>query len=208
MVDLRGAPMLSRTSFHSQSAIPLVPRYREDSFFDGDPAEDIAMDVSQDTRLRTAVAEHRDRMHPITAGALTGGLGAVAAVATLEQSLETYGRGSDLAANAGRMLATVVGANLDNLDARMAGIGAAVVVGGLIGAVFSLLTRHLRRFHALVVWSLLAFPAAGLVGYVFLLPRLSAAVIEALPFVPFMAATFAFAFVVSLQLPLRRRSLR
>ena len=138
-----------------------------------------------------------DRMRPGTAGALTGlvagaaGLGVVHAMHLPRISAGIARLGERLALPAD---ATVPLAYL-----------AAALGGALVGAAFAGVTKHLRRsFAALVVWALVFFVSltmlvlAGSAAYGHGLGVSMAPAI--------LVASAVYAFIVSFQLPLRRRA--
>ena len=157
------------------------------------------IEAEDDMPLRRDYRAERlaDRMRPGTAGALMGfvagaaGLGVVHAL-----HLPRIGAGiSRMAASWGLPADAAL-----PLAYLAAGIG-----GALIGSTFASVTKHLRRsFVALVVWALVFF-----VSLTTLALAVSAAYghglgVSMAPAI--LLASAAYAFVVSFQLPLRRRS--
>jgi hypothetical protein len=153
------------------------------------------MPLRRDYRTRRSA----DRMRPGTAGALTGffagaaGLGVVHAM-HLPRISAGIARLADrlaLPADAAVPLAYL----------------AAALGGALVGAAFAAVTKHLRRsFAALVVWALVFF-----VSLTMLVLAVSAAYghglgVSMAPAI--LLASAVYAFIVSFQLPLRRRSPR
>jgi hypothetical protein len=142
-------------------------------------------------------ARPADRMRPGPAGALAGlvagaaGLGVVHAMhlPRISAGIARLGERLALPADAAVPLAYL----------------AAAVGGALVGAAFASVTRHLRRsFAALVVWALVFF-----VSLTMLVLAASAAYghglgVSMAPAI--LLASSVYAFVVSFQLPLRRRS--
>lgn len=137
-----------------------------------------------------------DRLRPATAGALTGalaGAGALGVVHLLHPSVVSAGIAR---------LSTSWGVPPD-ASTPLAYLSGAVA-GALLGAVFASVTRHLRRSYlALLVWALVFFVS---------LTMLALAISSAygrgfgVPFAPaILLASAAYAFIVSFQLPLRRR---
>lgn len=157
------------------------------------------IEAEDDTALRRdyRTAWSRDRMAPGTAGALMGflagaaGLGVVHAMhlPTIAQGIarisEKYGIPTDASIP---------------LTYLSAGIG-----GALIGALFASVTQHLRRrYIALLAWALIFF-----VSLTTLVLAISAAYgrgIGVWMAPSIILASVAYAFVWSLQLPLRRRT--
>jgi hypothetical protein len=155
--------------------------------------------------LRTDLAEHQDRLSPATAGMFAGAAAGIMMLATVERVLRGRSDGYDLALFFGRLASnhTLVGAH-----AQAAGFGFALVLGSIVGVVFSKVTRHLRRFAPLLLWSIVFFPAAWTLLDAFVLPAVAPWLVPRLPFVPTLIGTLAYAVVVSLQLPLRKARIR
>jgi hypothetical protein len=80
-----------------------------------------------------------------------------------------------------------------------AGFLVAVCAGALTGALFGVVTRSLRRYAPVLVWSLLFFPAAWTAFHAYVLRG-------SLPFLPLVAGALAFGIGVSFQVPLRVRT--
>jgi hypothetical protein len=141
-------------------------------------------------------AARGDRLQPATAGALTGALGGAAGLGVV-QALHPVPIGEGIA-RLGTAWAVPPDATLP-LAYLAAGLGGAVV-----GAVFASTTRHLRRsFPALLVWALVFF-----VSLTMLLLAASSTYGRGLGVAmapAILLASAAYAFLVSFQLPLRRR---
>jgi hypothetical protein len=149
--------------------------------------------VRRDYRARKPA----DRMRPGAAGALTGlvagaaGLGVVHAMhlPRISAGIARLGDRLALPADAAVPLAYL----------------AAALGGALVGAAFASVTRHLRRsFTALVVWALVFF-----VSLTMLVLAISSAYghglgVSMAPAI--LLASAAYGFIVSFQLPLRRRA--
>ena len=151
--------------------------------------------------LVTDLAERYDRLRPATAGLLAGGAAGVLMLAAADRVLHARGGALDLVQFVGRLVSK--GA-LVGLHAQLAGFGAALVAGAVIGVLFAKVTRHLRRFAPLLLWSLVFFPAAWTLLQAFVLPVAAPWLAPMLPFVPMLAGTAVYAAVVSLQLLLRK----
>jgi hypothetical protein len=164
------------------------------------PRARVAIEAEEDMPLRRDYRDRSrraDRLRPGTAGAIAGalagaaGLGVVQAIHLTRISegiariAATYGVPPDAATP----LAYVA-----------AGIG-----GAVLGAGFASVTRHLRRSYAAVfIWALVFF-----VSLTMLVLAISSAYgrglgVSIAPSI--LLASVAYAFVVSFQLPLRRRS--
>jgi len=151
---------------------------------------------------RTRLEERADRLHPAMAGAFAGGAAGIAMIAIADRMLHARPDGYDLVQFAGRL---VTDGRLEGVEAQGAGFGVAFGAGLVVGVVFALVTRHLRKFAPLLIWSLVVFPAVWTVLQAFVLPKTAPWLAAALPFVPMVVGSLAFAFVVALQLPLRKR---
>jgi hypothetical protein len=129
---------------------------------------------------RRQVLESNDRMHPAMAGFIAGLFGGLAFAGAAQA--------------------------LNPMFAQPQAIGIACGAGAIVGAFFALVTRNLRRFVPLAFWSLIFFPAMTTAAVALLLPRIPGA--PALPWLPMIAGSAAFAVVSALQVPLRVRRLR
>jgi hypothetical protein len=156
-----------------------------------------ATEAEDDILLRRDYRATRgDRLQPVTAGAITGTLAGAAAlgvVHALHPSILMEG------------IARLGAAWLVPSDATVPLAYAAAGLGGaLVGMAFASVTRHLRRsFAALIVWALVFF-----VSLTMLLLAASSAWghgfgVALAPAI--LLASAAYAFIVSFQLPLRRR---
>lgn len=152
---------------------------------------------------RTKKAERYDRMHPVTAGMLAGAAGGELMLLTANRLIGPQQDALDLGCSLGRI---VTRGALVGFEGQLAGFGAALLVGAVLGAIFAMTTRHLRRFAPLVVWSLVFFPATWTMVYALVLPRLAPWLLPMLPFVPMVAGIAVFGLFASLQLPLRTGS--
>lgn len=169
------------------SAVPKARRRAAKS-----EAED---DTSLRMDYRTALS--RDRMAPGTAGALMGFLAGAAGLGVVHaMHLPTIAAGIE-------RISTRYGIPTDAsipLTYLAAGIG-----GALVGALFASVTQHLRRSYiALLVWALVFF-----VSLTTLVLAISAAYgrgIGVWMAPSIVLGSVAYAFVWSLQLPLRRRA--
>jgi len=143
----------------------------------------------------------RDRTSAARAGAITGAIGALAALAATDAVM------SQRAADAHPLVA-MLGAPLRALlPAPWSAVAAAAViavVGAIVGAFFSRLTRRLEKLVPLLLWTTLFFAALWIVLDAFLLARFPGAS-ERAPFLPILAGTEAFAIILCLQLPVRRK---
>lgn len=140
--------------------------------------------------------ERHDRVRPATAGVLAGAL-AGAAVALVVRALEPH--------VLARLIATVQArAELGSSFAQAVAYALVALVGAILGACFAVVTRHLRRFFPLLFWALVFFPSLALLAQAAARAYLPAAGEPAIR--TLLAASVAFACVVSLQLPVRRRA--
>jgi hypothetical protein len=161
-------------------------------------ASTVATEAEEDMASRRDYRDlrHTDRTRPATAGALMGllggaaGLGVVHALhlTSISQGIARHAASLGLPPDAATPLAYV----------------AAALGGAVVGAVFASVTQHLRRsFMALLVWALVFF-----VSLTMLVLAISSAYgrglgVSMAPAI--LLASAAYAFIVSFQLPLRRR---
>lgn len=153
-------------------------------------------DESEIRALRRRQAGLHDRFTPAPAGAITGLIGGAGALGIVHL-MERGWIDSELVRSAAAWHVPLV-ASTAIAYATVAACGA------IVGAIFASVTRHLRRFVPLVVWSLVFFASVVLVvlaaarGYGF---DASAQLAPAI-----FAATAAFAVLAAMSLPLRRRA--
>ena len=147
--------------------------------------------------LRGRAAEVHDRMTPGMAGGLMGFLAGAAAFGVVH-AMETP-RMEQAFASA----ATQWGIAKDASTA-VAYLTAAAACA-LVGASFAAVTRHLRRFFPLVIWSLVFFVSLTLLVLAIARTYSQAAATMA-PAI--LAASAVFAFVWAFELPLRKREPR
>ena len=166
------------------------------------PAEEEDDDAPLSPAAAVRIAERSDRLGPATAGLLAGMLAGPAALFTLDTTVLEWTRREPPSLAAHALLAGQVDAAL----VQPLTYGAAAVAGALVGLAFALLTRHLRKFGALLVWSLVVSPAVLTCLYAFVARPYAPALLERAPYVPALVASCAFGAVLSLQLPVRRRT--
>lgn len=154
--------------------------------------EDDELDVSA-TR-RPLASDASDRMRPQVAGGMAGLFAGAAALAVVHYlAPQFFARPIDLTAAA------------RGVDPRIAyGIAYATAgaAGALTGAAFAMLTRYLRRWFALLVWAEIFFISLTTLVLAILGPGRGVAVALV---GPILAASAAYAFVVAISLPIRRR---
>ena len=143
--------------------------------------------------------ESVDRMRPATGGALAGIIGGAMMLATADALIA-----GDVTLSLGR---AITGAAAEREVSLGAAFLFAAVLGAVIGALFAIVTRYLRRFTPVLVWALVFFPAAWTFVHAFVLSRFPN-VAHALPYAPMALGALAFAFGVSLQVPFRVRAPR
>ncbi|HEY8074485.1 MAG TPA: hypothetical protein VIF62_10250 [Labilithrix sp.] len=166
----------------------------ESSWNDPDEGDELALPLE-----RRVVK--RDRTSAARAGAITGALGALAALAATDAVMSLR------AANAHPLL-PMLGAPLRALLpapwSAVAGAAIVALIGAVVGAFFARLTRRLEKLIPLLLWTTLFFAALWIVLDAFLLARFPG-VTERAPFLPILAGTEAFAIILCLQLPVRRK---
>jgi hypothetical protein len=166
--------------------LPLVRRIRPSA------QEDAREEDSSHLERRSAT----DRMRPGPSGGIAGLLAGTAALGVVHAMTPGALLGPVAAAAAQWGVAPEV--------SFAVAYGTAGAIGALVGASFASVTRYLRRWVPLVIWSLVFF-----VSLTLLLLALSRTygrgVSEALT-PAILAASAAYAFVVSFALPLRKRA--
>jgi hypothetical protein len=133
-------------------------------------------------------------MRPQIAGGVVGFLAGLAALGVVQVLAPSFlARPIELAA---------VARGVDPRIALGIAYATAGAAGALVGAAFAMLTRYLRRWFALLVWAEVFFGSLTMLVLAILGPGRGVAV----PLVgPILAASAAYAFVVSFSLPIRRR---
>jgi hypothetical protein len=129
----------------------------------------------------TLIAERSDRMHPLVAGMIAGVLAGPAMVAAITWKFD---------------LVAAVGGEVN-------AYGGAVAGGIVLGSIFGLLTRHLRKFFPLLLWSLVFFPCALTGARAFVIPRVAPWLV--VPPEALLAGGAALGAVLSIQVLLRVR---
>ena len=180
---------MTRAYEDEEIALPLLRRSH---------AKAVKIGAEDDTEARSDYRKQRsgDRLQPATAGALMGllagaaGLGVVHALhlTRIAQGISRLGTAWDLPPDATVPLAYL----------------AAALGGAIVGMGFASITRHLRRFIPLLIWALIFF-----LSLTTLVLAISAAYgrglgVSMAPAI--LAASAAYAFIASFQLPLRKRS--
>ena len=150
------------------------------------------------------VVTKRGEMRPATAGALVGGVGGAVMLAVSTLVTHRSGNGLDIASLIGTSITR--GALAGNA-AFATGVGVSIVAGAVLGALFALVTRRLRHFAPLMAFGLLAATSSWIVIHALALPRLVPWLARALPVVPMTIGAAVFGVILSLELPLRTRSL-
>ncbi len=161
----------------------------------------VRVDADEDNEDRVQESFSGDRMHPASAGALTGTLAAFVAVSTLSFLVPAGAVGS--VAWLGRSL------QLDPAMAYVVAYAGAGVLGAGVGAGFATLTRRLNSWLPLALWALIVFASVVTVALALIqvygasvgLGHVSGALFGAV-----MASVAVYALVATLELPLRRRA--
>jgi hypothetical protein len=150
---------------------------------------------------RLKLTERHDRLGPAAAGLLAGAIAGPLSLLTLDAAMLKLTALTPASASLAARFALTVGSEV----AHPAAFLSASAAGAALGLGFTMLTRHLRRFAPLLAWALVVMPAVLTCFYAFVARPLAPTVLECAPFVPALVASLAFAFFVSLQLPVRRR---
>jgi hypothetical protein len=128
-----------------------------------------------------------DRMTPGVSGALAGFAAGLAALGVIHFL--------DSGTLAGPIVDAASARGVDPMTAFAIGYVTAGAGGAIVGTGFGIVTRYLRRWGPLAIWALVFFSSVALV-------ILAVSSIRGAPAI--LAATAAFAVVVSLSLPIRR----
>lgn len=178
---------MNRTYEDEELPLPLLKRSRAKARTEAE--EDNAL------LLKSSASRSADRMRPATAGLVMGLLAGAAGLGVVHA-----------------LHPTAIGAGITRLasrwtlppDAALPAAYLAVALGGaIVGIGFASVTRHLRRFVPLLVWAQIFF-----VSLTMLVLAMSSAYgrglgVSMAPAI--LAASVAYAFVVSFQLPMRKR---
>ncbi len=158
-------------------------------------AAEVEADVDERSRPLDLSAIPDDRMSPSVAGGIMGLLGGLAAfgvVHALRPEVLT-----------GPMIDVADARRVELVVAFAIAYATAAAIGALVGATFAVVTRYLRKWGPLLVWALVFF-----VSLAMLLLAVSSAYGRGVSPVlsgPILAASAAYAVVVSFSWPLRRR---
>lgn len=136
-----------------------------------------------------------DRMRPGTAGALTGVLAGVAAFGLVH--------GLHQAAVATPIIHAATARGVDPIISFVVAYATAGALGGVVGALFAMVTRYLRRWFPLLLWGLVFF--GSLTMLLLAIARTYAPTIGVALAPAILGASAVFGFVVSFSLPIRRR---
>jgi hypothetical protein len=160
-------------------------------------------EVTPSRRARTRDAERNDLMGPGAAGMLAGTFAGPAALLALEEAGRRLGKTASVAADfGGRLAPTLAG----SIAAVLPSFALAALMGGVVGAVHALATRHLRRAAPLVFFSVVANAAVVTALYAFAVLPSAPWVAARAPYAACVIASAVFGLAASLQLPLRTRT--
>lgn len=137
-----------------------------------------------------------DRMRPGSAGALTG-LFAGAAAFGLVHALHPVAVATPISAAAAAR-------GVDPIMSFVVAYVTAAALGGIVGALFAIVTRYLRRYIPLLLWALVFF--GSLTMLLLAIARTYAPTVGVALAPSILGASAVFAFVFSFSLPIRRRS--
>jgi hypothetical protein len=155
--------------------------------------------LSVSKAARTRVAEASDRMAPWASGLLVGTLGGGLAIGLLGLSGAQMVEG-------GATLARALFHDRVHSDAAAAAVFAlAALSGGVGGAAFAGLTRHLRRFVPLLIFSVVFWLSVVTAAFAFVLSPLVPAFVSQVPYGAACIASIPYAVLLSCALPLRQQ---
>lgn len=160
------------------------------------------VDIWPPRSVLTRRMERWDRFKPWAAGVLAGALaGGLALAAADFVNAVTHSPFPPLARTIGQPIAVRM---LPASRSIPVGYAAAVGTGALLGVLFAMTTRHVRRFFPLLVWSVVFF-ASVWIGLQACALRILATMLRP---ESTAVATVVFASVLALELPMRKRRLR
>lgn len=151
------------------------------------------------------VVRRANEMRPVPAGLIAGALAgpAMLGVASLVTAASSHYSG-----NIAQTLGLAISRGAVAGDQAIAlGIGATVVVGALVGALFAFVARRLRQLAPLLVFGTLLATSTWMVVQLLAMPRFAPWLARALPIGPMMIGAAVFGLVCSMELPLRTRRL-
>lgn len=143
-------------------------------------------------------------MKPWSAGAIVGGVGGAVMLATATLAAHRTGSNVDIAATIGSV---VTRGALVGTPAFALGVVFAIATGGLIGALFAIVTRRLRRLAPLVAFGLIVATSAWVVVHAIALRHFAPWLARAIPIAPMLVGAAVFGLILAMQLPLRTRRL-
>jgi hypothetical protein len=134
-------------------------------------------------------------MRPGSAGALTGIFAGAAALGLVH--------GLAPGAFSQPIVAVAAARGVDPIVSFVVAYLTAAALGGIIGALFAVVTRYLRRWFPLLLWALVFF--GSLTMLLMAVARTYAPTIGLTLAPAILGASALFAFIVSFSLPIRRR---
>lgn len=180
---------MASVSEHEEIPLPLV-QVRARRFDDADEGS------QEEDGSATVEPEANDRMGPPAAGGLAGIFAGCAALGIVHAAAPVALAEPVRGAAAQWGVATAVSFAVAYVTAA--------AIGGLVGAAFASVTRYLRRYFPLLVWALVFFVSLTLLllalGRTYG-PDLGEALAPVI-----LGASAAYAFLVSLSLPMRKRA--
>jgi hypothetical protein len=148
---------------------------------------------------QVVLRESEDFFRPSVAGLLSGGAAGVFGLFLAELSAVVTGAAATPIDHVARVIpGALVSA------ATLVSMAAAVAIGGLVGAAFARVTRYLRRYVPLLVWSVFFFGSVTVVLLALIAMRRPGGVVETVGVLPIVVASIGYAIVASFALPLRR----
>ncbi len=145
----------------------------------------------EDSQVTSHYAMIPDRIAPSVAGGLVGFVAGLAALGVVH--------GMDPAALMKPLEHVAASRGVDLDVVFVVAYVTAASIGGLVGATFAVVTRYLRKWVPLLIWALVFFMSLAM-----LLLAAAPPSIRGLAG-PILVASAVFGFVVSFELPLRRR---
>ena len=140
------------------------------------------------------VTPRPDRMRPGSAGAITGLLAGAASFGLVHAMHQ--------AAVATPIIAAATARGVDPIISFVIAYATAAALGGIVGALFAIVTRYLRRWFPLLLWSLVFF--GSLTMLLLAVARTYAPTVGVALAPSILGASAVFAFLFSFSLPIRR----
>lgn len=163
-----------------------------------DVAEDVHDTDAYESREHAALVS-RERLYSMLLGGVAGSFGGAAMMLVARAMLFRSGSSLDPATALGERV------HLAGSPPEVVGLGLAVAIGAVIGVVLGRSTWRVTRVVPRILFFSILMPIVWLFAQVFLIGHMSRDHVSAVPFVPFLVGSLAYAFFVAV-IPAIRRS--